>query len=75
MKKLTVVLAVLCLAGMAQARDLNWQNYQIGERAVGMGGAFVSMVGDPASTYYNPAGLAGLYKQGISLKETWETLE
>lgn len=66
MKK-TIVVAIMLLATTVSARDLNWQNYQIGERAVGMGGAFVSMVGDPASTYYNPAGLAGLYKQGISL--------
>jgi long-subunit fatty acid transport protein len=60
-------MVIIALTGVAHSRDLNWQNYQIGERAVGMGGAFVSMVGDPASTYYNPAGLAGLYKQGISL--------
>lgn len=30
----------------------------IGPRALGMGGAFVALVDDPTSVYWNPAGLA-----------------
>jgi hypothetical protein len=66
-KKLTLIIAVIIMTCPASARDLNRQNYALGERAAGMGGAFVSVVGDPASSYYNPAGLAGLYKRGLSL--------
>jgi hypothetical protein len=66
MKKL-VTIVVFLMSIQAVARDLNRQNYLVGERASGMGGAFVSLVGDPASSYYNPAGLASLYKRGISL--------
>jgi hypothetical protein len=62
-----LVMLLLCIAVPSKARDINRQTYQIGERAAGMGGAFVSQVGDAASCYYNPAGLSGLYKQGISL--------
>jgi hypothetical protein len=42
-----------------------------------MGGAYVSLQGDPASAYYNPAGLAGLYRQAISLSASayWMAIE
>lgn len=61
-------LFVLCLlVGAADARDLNRQPYPIGERASGMGGAFIAMTGDGVSTYYNPAGLATISAPGISL--------
>jgi long-chain fatty acid transport protein len=58
---------VMLTALPAVARDDNRQNYLLGERAAGMGGAFVALTGDATSTYYNPAGLAGLYQKGISL--------
>lgn len=67
MCRAAIVGLLVCISFPSLARDLNRQSYQIGERAAGMGGAFVSMVGDPASSYYNPAGLGGLYKKGISL--------
>jgi len=49
------------------ARDLNRQRAPLGERASGMGGAFIAMTGDPTSSYYNPAGLAALTRRGLSL--------
>ena len=63
----TAIAALVFLSAGAAARDLNRQSYQVGERAAGMGGAFTALTGDAASSYYNPAGLAGLGKQGISL--------
>jgi hypothetical protein len=64
----TAVLALsIAVASRVDARDLNAQNYLLGERASGMGGAFVSLGGDATSSYYNPAGLAGAYRKGISL--------
>jgi long-subunit fatty acid transport protein len=61
----------------AAARDLSRQSYIIGEQAAGMGGAYVSLTGDPASAYFNPAGLAGLHRQAISLSASayWMALE
>lgn len=55
------------LLGVASARDLNRQPYPIGERASGMGGAFIALTGDAVSTFYNPAGLATITAPGISL--------
>ncbi|MBN2497595.1 MAG: hypothetical protein JXR96_23580 [Deltaproteobacteria bacterium] len=72
--------SILLVAAFSQARDLNRQNYLVGEKAAGMGGAFTAMTGDPASLFYNPAGLAGLYKRGLSLSASlyqahWEQYE
>ncbi len=58
---------VLGLNSICQARELNKQNYIIGEQASGMGGAYTAMSSDAASSYYNPAGLAGLNKPGLSV--------
>jgi long-chain fatty acid transport protein len=60
-------LALAALASAAAARDLGRQNYLVGERASGMGGAFVALTGDAASAYYNPAGLGAFEKKGLSL--------
>ncbi len=62
----TVILLSMGTTGV-HARDLSRQAYPVGEKAAGMGGAFTAAVGDPASAYYNPAGLGGLPDQGISL--------
>lgn len=77
MRKLTLAFSFLALTWPAGARDLSRQSYIIGEQAAGMGGAYVSLTGDPASAYYNPAGLAGLYRQAISLSASayWMALE
>jgi len=58
MKSSTILgLISLLFSTLLWARDINRQNYLIGEKAAGMGGAFVSVTGDAASAYYNPAGL------------------
>src|SRR2546425_12637685 len=35
---------------------------QVGERAQGMGGAFVAVADDASAIYWNPAGLANVYQ-------------
>lgn len=51
-------------AGAARADDAHYQNFVLGERAAGMGGAFTAIADDPSGTYYNPAGLVDA-KSGI----------
>src|SRR5438477_7409975 len=43
--------------------SLNGQTLdQIGERAQGMGGAFVAVADDASAIYWNPAGLSNVFK-------------
>jgi len=66
-----VVLAAASLASLAcllslpaRADDAHYQNFLVGERAAGMGGAFTAIANDPSGTYYNPAGLVDI-KSGL----------
>jgi len=51
-------LLLLCLPWLARAdSDTHYQDYLVGERAAGMGGAFVALANEATGAYYNPAGL------------------
>ncbi len=56
---------VLCVCvwgwmGRAEAQLLQYQDLILGQRALGMGGAFTAIADDPTASYYNPAGLSQL---------------
>jgi hypothetical protein len=48
----------LSASGGAFASDTHYQDFLLGQRAMGMGGAFVARADDPSAAWYNPAGLA-----------------
>lgn len=52
------VAATLSWPGRAQASEYHYQSFMLGERAMGMGGAYTALGASPISTWYNPAGLA-----------------
>jgi long-chain fatty acid transport protein len=60
-------LICLFLAGGVSAGDGNYQNFIIGERAAGMGGAVTASASSVDACYYNPAGLALTPASTISL--------
>lgn len=60
---MTVVLG--CLAGIASADEFHYNNLIIGDRAIGMGGAYTGISDDPSGLYYNPAGV--VYTTGRNL--------
>lgn len=64
MRGLSCILCVLfCLiAGpsLALAQTSTFQNRLVGQRAVGMGGAFTGLANDPSAAYYNAAALTNL---------------
>ncbi|MGB5813438.1 MAG: hypothetical protein WBG86_23080 [Polyangiales bacterium] len=48
---------VLLGPAAVDAQSLYYRSIPIGERAVGLGGAFTGLATDPSATYYNPAGV------------------
>jgi long-chain fatty acid transport protein len=61
---LTPVLFAL-LTGAAAADEFHYNNFLIGDRASGMGGAYTAVSDDPSGLYYNPAGI--VYSTGRNL--------
>jgi len=57
----------MALAGDAVADDNHYQNFIVGERATGLGGAFTAIANDASGTYYNPAGIAEAPYSSVSL--------
>lgn len=56
-RRLWLVVALLLFPSLV--RGGSWNNILISARPAGMGGAFVSISGDPSAVFFNPAGLAG----------------
>ena len=63
----TLLLVAPQLAKTATAQDIPYHNYLVGDRALGLGGAFVGLADDPAASFHNPAGLALLPEASISV--------
>ena len=61
----TMGLALLCAS--AFANEANYQQYIVGERAAGMGGAAVALGENADAAYYNPAGLGWAERNSLSL--------
>lgn len=57
------LLAMLC--GAAGADEFHYNNFLIGDRAAGMGGAYTALSDDPSGLFYNPAGI--VYSTGRNL--------
>jgi len=57
---IVALLAFLACGGSstAEAQDIRFQRLPIGDRAVGMGGAYTGVAEDLSATWYNPGGLA-----------------
>ncbi|MGA1868216.1 MAG: OmpP1/FadL family transporter [bacterium] len=60
-----LILCVLLTPRMAHADDMHYNNMLIGERATGLGGAYMAISDDPSGLYYNPAGI--VYSAGSKL--------
>lgn len=73
----TAIVSAFLLSGNASAQDgLALMKIEPGARAAGMGGAFVSINGDPMSSAYNPAGAVGSpeFSASFGHNEYWENV-
>ncbi len=53
-----------------RADPFHYQTLPLGQRALGMGGAFTGLADDPSAAYYNPAGLALIDDSALSASLT-----
>ena len=61
-----VVCLLLSWSGHARAQDVPYVNYLVGDRALGLGGAFVGLAEDGSATFHNPAGLSLVPENAVS---------
>jgi hypothetical protein len=54
----------------ALADDARYQNVLVGERALGLAGAFTALASDSSATYYNPAGLVRIRASSFTLQSS-----
>ncbi|MFK7824105.1 MAG: hypothetical protein AB8G05_08110 [Oligoflexales bacterium] len=59
-------IAVFCGSLKAYADQFHYQNFLIGDRAIGLGGAYGAVSDDASGVYYNPAGIAFALSNDIS---------
>jgi hypothetical protein len=80
MRPSAFIFLVFACVGFAFGHDLNTLYAPgVGARAMGMGGAFVAMSGDPSCLFWNPAGCAWAkkpsgYVEGAS-EDRWSTVQ
>ena len=58
--------AVLSVSAPGRAQDVPYANYLVGDRALGLGGAFVGLAEDGSAIYHNPAGLSLVPENALS---------
>ncbi len=80
-KRILSLLIVLGIVSPSFGLDLKFRKYAgefmevgVAARAQGLGGAFVAISGDIASTYYNPAGLWNIENTQVSFMHTQQML-
>lgn len=58
---------LVALNSSAFADDTHYQDYPLGGRAVGLGGAFGAIANDASGIFYNPAGLVDASRDSVSI--------
>jgi long-chain fatty acid transport protein len=66
MKAAGGLLLVALTVAPARADDTNYQNLVLGQRALGMGGAFTALADDGSAPFYNPAGATWIEGSSLS---------
>jgi len=57
-RQLLIVLSIQFLSpGMTWSNEFHYNNMLIGDRASGLGGAYIAISDDPSGLYYNPSGI------------------
>jgi long-chain fatty acid transport protein len=54
---------------------VHYQDYPVGNRAAGLGGAFAAIANDPSGLFYNPAGIVDVTRNNLSVSTSLYGLE
>lgn len=71
--RLIVILLLVAVSTPGRADEFHNVNQIVGDRAMGMAGAYTAVSDDPAGLYYNPAGL--VYADSSSISASVNTLQ
>jgi len=52
-----ILTTVIAAPNRSNAQAIYYRSIPLGDRAIGLGGAFTGIANDPSATYYNPAGI------------------
>jgi len=71
MKSALLPLALAILSGtvaprLASAQETPYQNHLVGERSLGLAGAFVAVADDPSAIFHNPGGIAPINTSAVA---------
>lgn len=70
-----LALGLVLPAGPARADEGRFQDYAVGARAMGLGGAFTAIADDASGIFYNPAGIVDVGRARLSLATSLYGLE
>lgn len=73
--RLLSTLMALATCVSARADDGRFQDYAVGGRAMGLGGAFTALADDPSGVFYNPAGTVDVKRTRLSISTSLYGLE
>ncbi len=62
-----LLVATAFVSATAKADDTHYQDFLVGGRAIGIGGAFTALSDDSSGAYYNPAGIVDSPTSNVSL--------
>jgi len=68
-------IVILLAASSARASDTHYEDFFIGTRSVGLGGAFVGLGNDPSGLWINPAGLTFARRNDININTSFYGFE
>lgn len=67
MKRFVAAFAAFVVASSAKADDTHYQDFLVGGRAIGLGGAYTAIADDSSGVWFNPAGLADVGSTNLQL--------
>ncbi len=65
----------LAASAVAHADDTHYQDYPLGGRAVGLGGAYAAIADDPSGIFFNPAGIVNARRGSVQISTNLYGLE